>query len=858
MQEAEFSQGNSERRRSERVSHSIPLIVRGLDLLDQPFEERTSTLLLNLHGCRYESKHHLPKNTWVTLGIHVGSEFRNIRARIAWLQRPQSIRDFFEVGVELESPGNVWQIDSPPESWMASETHGVADTAAPPASQHFESNRIPIIIGTAEANVLADTNEYSNFREDTGFSTEGNEEAANQSPLVCDLVAELRRQASQAMESAAAEAAESMRRRADASDRQRISTAEEFFQTWKESLDRAQADARNDFSAHLSAKQEEFLTELKSQFEQRFSKANQVLQELDHKTRTAFEAQSELAGVAERARLQNESEPVAFPERPNQPQEAQAHWNERLDLEMALAQTQWNELLQSSLDNSIERLALQLADRSHDVLQNAEQRLANRFAELRQPLAETSAEAREALSRLKSDLEHEMAQARASLAEIEHVASRLKDYSGQLEASTHDALNELHRRLENILEGHTREMNRHAESLVAGMWERVNPTFDTLSNQLVERATSETESRLAPYMERVPGLIRDLSSREMQADESLRLHRERLRQLSDNNLREAAAQAADVVSALHNDFDFARKEAIAKWNEEVNASGARAAQTASESIGQSSEWFQNEARARLQIVVEQVLATAKNNCEDINVESAQKFLDEAGNRAATHFDEIQQRLEGAGSDVANRTRSTLDAAAAAAAASFGHLLQNIARTEAESFVHTSRNVLEQRTQELGASAQEALGRLSSAAEASVEGLRQRIGSDLEASVAEGRSALARELSAMLERFGNERGAREEIWAQGLDRISHEAAEKHQDRLQNACDAWLVSSVRRLNEHGQNVVESIMRSADQTVRDSCAQVFEGLADSMRGRSGGNTFPGFAQASGREVNENPPAQ
>ena len=72
------------------------------------------------------------------------------------------------------------------------------------------------------------------------------------------------------------------------------------------------------------------------------------------------------------------------------------------------------------------------------------------------------------------------AQARESLAEIEHVAARLKDYSGQLEASSHDTLNELHRRLENILEGHTREMNRHAENLVAGMWDRLNPSFESL------------------------------------------------------------------------------------------------------------------------------------------------------------------------------------------------------------------------------------------------------------------------------------------------------------------------------------------------------------------------------------------
>ena len=48
------------------------------------------------------------------------------------------------------------------------------------------------------------------------------------------------------------------------------------------------------------------------------------------------------------------------------------------------------------------------------------------------------------------------------------------------------------------------------------------------------------ETRLTPHLERLPGLIRDLNSREAQAEESLRLYRERLRQAAENNQREAA------------------------------------------------------------------------------------------------------------------------------------------------------------------------------------------------------------------------------------------------------------------------------------------------------------------------------
>jgi len=849
----DFSPPKNERRRSERLPQVLPLIIRGVDLLGQPFEERTSTLVLNFHGCRYPSKHHLPKNAWVTLAVGEGSDFREVRARIAWVEQPQSIREFFGVAVELESPGNVWGIQCPPESWGAVETSASPDRPAAwnePAAEQFEANRIPVIIGTIEENVMSEpSNEYVGFSHDSAVPSEARSETTDQNPLLRDLTAELQRQANQAMQAAAVQASEDIRRAAEEAEQRRASTAEEFFRKWKEDLDRAQSDAQNGFSAHLSAKQEEFLTGLKSQFEERFAQASQVLQELDHKTQTAREAESNLAGRAEQAAREQSNAGVFPTER----------WHERRDLELGSAQAQWNELLQSSLDNGIERLARQLSERSQEVLRNAEERMANRFAELRQPLAETSAEAHEALNRLRSDLEHEMTRARASLVEIEHVANRLKDYSGQLEASSHDTLNELHRRLENILEGHTREMNRHAESLVAGMSERLNPTFDSLGGQLVERTTLEVESRLAPYLERVPGLIRELSSREMQAEESLRLHRERLRQMAENNHRDVAAQMASTLSLLHNDFESARIEALARWTEEINASGIRATHSVSESIGQSSEWFQNEARARLQVVVEQVLATARNSCDDINSDSAQKFADEVRNRAAAHFHEIRQQLENAGNQVAGRTRSTLDEAAGAAAGSFGQLLQSIAGNESEQFVNASRNVVQERTQDLEQTADEILGTLSLSGEACLVGFRKQMASHVETSVADGRNALAGELASMLERFATERATTGQEWTQDLERQSEEATQKHQDRLQTACDTWLVSSVRRLNEHGQNVIESLMRSAEQSLRDSCSKVFESLAETMRGRSASNAgFPGFAQASGREVTENPPAQ
>jgi hypothetical protein len=109
------------KRRSTRIVQAVPLQVTGVDALGRPFVERTSSLILNCHGCRYQSKHYVLKNMWVKLEIpnaEAEQPPRTVRGRVAWIQRPRTVRQLFQVALELEAPGNVWGIGFPPEDWF--------------------------------------------------------------------------------------------------------------------------------------------------------------------------------------------------------------------------------------------------------------------------------------------------------------------------------------------------------------------------------------------------------------------------------------------------------------------------------------------------------------------------------------------------------------------------------------------------------------------------------------------------------------------------------------------------------------------------------------------------------------------
>ncbi len=878
--EVDSSQPSTERRRSERIIESLPLTVRGIDLLGQPFEERTLTLAFNLHGCRYTSKHHLPRNTWVTLDLSqsapgqpaqtstTAGQRANLRARVAWVQRPHSIRDFFQIAVELESPANVWGLDNVPADWTQAE-HAIHSHPTEQSEQKTAAEDYSASMDTHMTQPSFDSSSFPSEHE-SGVTTASAEAiSASDSPLLRELRAELDRHAKESAAAAADQAREEVLRTADETDRKRTASAEELFAKWKAEIKQIQSGAREEFFSQVSAKQEQALRDLHSEFEGKLTEARELMGQIGEQAealRSESGAAREATMQVAQALLQFEAVDAARASRPEESskeetehrESAAATWRQQLEAEMAVAQGQWNELLQSSLDSNLSRMIEQLTQRSQEVLQTAEQRMTERLGELRQPFAQAAAEARDTFAGIQSSLDQEVMKARESLAAVELVAHRTKELSRQLEAASHDTVNDLHRRLEKILDAQTTEMNRRAESIAAGMSQRVAPGLDSLSHQFLQRMSADAEAKLAPHLERVPALLHELSAREVQVEESLRLHRERLRQVSEKNQREVTAQMATTLASVHEDFEAARTEALAKWTAELDASGVRASHATAESIGHTSEWLQQEAHSRLQAQVEQPLVTARAGLEQKAEEGAHKFEAQLAEQSEAHLAQIRSQVENAAGGVTERARTELDRAAEAAAASFGQVLHELSERETTQFAADSSATRRERTEEFDRSTQELLHQLDVNAWSSVERFRSQMASQLESSVGEGRAALGAEFASSLEGYRAERDAHQQEWLANLDRLSGEAAGRFQDKLQSTADSWVVASVRRLNEHGQNGIESLLRSADQALRDSCSKVFEGLAETLRERAtnaaGAGNVAGFAIPN-RDTSENP---
>src|SRR6516225_9139502 len=129
-------------RRSSRIEHPVSLMVLGTNRRGESFQEKTSVVSLNLHGCRYSSRHDYPLEGWVTLQVTGtdGAHSSSIRARVRSILSPQTPRELCQVGVELETPGNVWGISAPPEDWQRILGVNTSGSAMASASAALDSS----------------------------------------------------------------------------------------------------------------------------------------------------------------------------------------------------------------------------------------------------------------------------------------------------------------------------------------------------------------------------------------------------------------------------------------------------------------------------------------------------------------------------------------------------------------------------------------------------------------------------------------------------------------------------------------------------------------------------------------------
>src|SRR5467141_932398 len=871
------------KRRSTRIVQAVPLVVTGVDALGRPFVERTSSLIINCHGCRYQSKHYVLKNMWVTMEIpHPESAQppRTVRGRVAWIQRPRTVRQLFQVALELEVSGNVWGIAFPPEDWAASPeivqvviksdpAHGTPPVPPPvaDAASHLREAEIPPAAGADNLRV---------FPSPTS-TTDASLQLARQ---VARLVADAKQQIQATAQEAASQAVSAERRLSFEQWEQKFAAGraeienetahaiERFQQEADEHSRTAHAAAaealRTELPRWLAPQLEQLTRDLTARLSQEgAAQRNEHAQQLEARAetlRTVCREAEETAVLLKTQSEQSEAQIVARAESAKQAEEAataqlealRATANEiqqqvtaalssaqslsqgQLASELDAVQARWREAIESTLAEAQDRAAGGLNEHARGLMTQLQDEMARHATAARESAASTVTEAEQRIAALRDTLQEQTQWLESALARAGDTSQRLEQHSAQLENAQQQALTGFQAQLENALSSRREEMQRRSEAIFEEINARIRTTFEEASRQAVAQFDRQVAEMVLPHVSRAEEAVHRLAGGRSLLDAALTLQQDRIRNSADEAFAESLARFRENLGSVEQILQESSQSITWRNLTELEGKAGDLKHQMIEELLKSAEWYEKKAQTQIQNLTERTIEHAENQLREKAGEISSVFASELDHASRNFVGHGQTQIEEMVLDSFERARSLFAEAADTTAAAVKDENQRSGRQELEGFNEEVRRSTDGARVQLDAVRVELLQKTTAEQEGFLRRFQSSMGGALEAGVAEAQKKVSEGFGPLLDSWKAMTVAHQQEMQNIYAQTGEQAAEQYKSRLENVSNQWMLATVASLDHQSREMISGIAARAEEKLREACAQVFAGVGESLRER------------------------
>ena len=862
------------KRRSTRIVQAVPLMVTGVDALGRPFAERTSTLIINCHGCRYQSKHYVLKNMWVNLEVpHAehGQPPRRVRGKVAWIQRPRTVRQLFQVALELEAPGNVWGIGFPPEDWFPfpEETPFFPNAVAPAdlTGSPLPSTPAgtPLPIEEVEPGVATPDN--IRVFPAPSSATDASMQLARQ---VARLLAEARQQINAAAHESAVQAVNAERRMAFEQWEQKfatfredvaretahaVGTIHEEAETRARTAQAAAAEAlKTDLPRWLAPQLEQLTHQLtaqlaregatqRDQHEKQLSSAQEALQtlcaqadEAAAKLRTQAEmAESQVAArlealvnnAMEVARQREETagsyrETLAAAVTEMQQQaaaaqnEAQNALREHLTQEVQTAQSRWQEQLEQGLNTAEQKAAEKLKAHGQGLRK-----------ELEEETARQSSAFHESVEAQAKRLEESLAQARETAEKLEQLPARIETVQQQ-------AVGGFQAQLDDVLTLHRNELHRRSETLFEEIHARIRNSFEAANSESLAKFDQQIQSLVAPHIQQTDEAIHRLAGGRSLLDAAMTMQQDRIRNSADDAFAESLGRFRENLGSIEQVLNESSHAITSRHLEELENKATDVKHQSVEELYKSAEWYEKKTQTQLQNLSEKLLDDAGKQLREKAGEVSGVFANELNSTSRSFVGQTRQQLEEAVHEAFERVRMLFAEAADTTTAAFTDEIQRNARQELEGFSELTNRSLEESRERLDSARVEFSNKLTSQQEEFLRRFQGEMNDAVGRGVTDAREKVEAGFSALWDSWKKMNEANMSEMQSTMGKLSNEGAEQYRARLENISNSWMVATVATLDHQSRDVINRIAATAEERLREATSEVFTKFGDTLRER------------------------
>jgi len=844
------------KRRSTRIVQAVPLQVTGVDALGRPFAERTSTLIINCHGCRYQSKHYVLKNMWVNLEIphpEQGHPPRRVRGKVAWIQRPRTVRQLFQVALELEESGNAWGIAFPPDDWFAfpEESKFVSNPASPmdlPPSIGLPPGEAPLPLVEAEPGVATPDN--VRVFPAPASATDASLQLARQ---VARLLADAKQQIHAAAKEAAAQSVAAERRlSADEWEQKYSSFREEVARETAHAIGSIQEETearartaqaaaaeslKNELPRWLAPQLEQLTHELtahlaregavqRDQHEKQLASAQEMLQTL---CAQAEEAAAKLRTQAEQVEAQVASQLEAAK---RQAEEEAKRREEAAGAQKDSLGTVLNEIQQKVSGTFAEAqnaLREQMTRELGSAQQQATAALQEQAQALREQLKQESAAQSSALA---ESLAEKTRQLEETLARANQATERLEQYAGRIETIQQQAIGGFQSQLDDVLSLHRNELHRQSDNLFEEIHARIRSSFETANSEALAKFEQHVESMVQPHITRTEEAIHRLAGGRSLLDAAMTMQQDRIRNSADEAFADSLARFRENLGSVEALLNESAQGITARHLEELENKAVDVKHHTMEEMFKSAEWYEKKAQTQLQNSTEKMVEQAGGSLREKAGEISSLFASELSHASRSYVEQSHRQLEETVREAFERVRLLFAEAADTTSAAFTDEIQRNARQELEGFMELMQKTVEQSRERLDAAREE----LNYKATMQQEDFLRRFQSGLNDSVDKGLKESQQKVQGEFQLLWDlwkrmTEGQQAEVRG-SFHKMSDEAVGEFRGRLENVANSWMVATVATLTHQSKDVIAQIASAAEERLREASSEVFAKFGDTLR--------------------------
>ena len=948
-----------QKRRSTRIVQAVPLTVTGVDALGRPFQERTSTLIINCHGARYQSKHYVLKNMWVTLEVphnEPGHEARSVRGRVTWIQRPRTVRELFQIGVELEVSGNVWGIAFPPADWFPFPESGAAaglqvsppfESEEPaheteewstektrvvppvePAESRVEDNLRVLPLPTASdpsvqfarqmARMVAEAKQQiqNTVRESATQAV-----AAETRPLLAALQTQLNDAAQKSVAAAVASHLEkSQQETLRRMESEREAGMASMLEQLSGELERRLGEAREKIDIQLADVERTRRADFEAQIQNQLAAATQKLEALSgnvganqDQLRAAMDQLKESSAKSAADEIRRWQEQMDLRTADAQARLAQMDqtarrlgdqiaaattlgevgWRGLLESDLETAHKRWSEKIDALIEEASRRAAEKLASDGQASARQIEQQLQQQISVLQSARSQITAEAESLLGTLRAAITEEKSHGETVISQIQDSVGKMEMKRGELAAQVQAASDEWARlaetmlatqsaelearrnefstllqaastewarRAEALVATQSRALDHHAESAVTSMAERLQPMIEAAGHDTIEKLAGELEQRLASQLAGASDILGKLAFDREQAEAAVTEHQQRLWQVSERGLQDTAARGKELLAQIEKDFGESARAASGRWLAEIETRATETSHSTFESLFKSADWYEKKIQAQMQTTLEKGLDQANSRLREKAAEMSGLFASELDHYSRSYVEHARGQMQENAREAAEQGGRKIVEAGDAAAATFTDRAAQLGREQFDVYASKTKAAFEQHAETMEALTARVRSQLESDARAFAVEFQRALSQHGQQTLALGKQELGIQIDQAKDALLVETQSLERHFQASLNSLGTAAMDEHRQRLENASNSWLLTTVSKLNVQSGSLIEELANTTEKRLKTVCGDVFSEMGETLRQRLAGITsvFASPVAPASPAPSANPPEQ